>query len=71
MEYTTLDYSITKTSLFVLIFQAYFITNMEPIRFWEFISLILAGLGYERYIFLASGLKIIKLDILHMIKLGP
>nr|GEZ43242.1 3-beta hydroxysteroid-dehydrogenase/ decarboxylase-like isoform X1 [Tanacetum cinerariifolium] len=28
--------------------EAYFITNMEPIRFWEFISLILAGLGYER-----------------------
>lgn len=28
--------------------QAYFITNMEPIKFWEFVSLILAGLGYER-----------------------
>ncbi|CAO2839373.1 unnamed protein product [Amaranthus hypochondriacus] len=28
--------------------QAYFITNMEPIRFWEFMSLILEGLGYER-----------------------
>ncbi|PRQ37822.1 putative 3-beta-hydroxysteroid-4-alpha-carboxylate 3-dehydrogenase (decarboxylating) [Rosa chinensis] len=28
--------------------QAYFITNMEPIKFWEFISLILEGLGYER-----------------------
>ncbi|KVH98584.1 3-beta hydroxysteroid dehydrogenase/isomerase [Cynara cardunculus var. scolymus] len=28
--------------------EAYFITNMEPIRFWEFMSLILAGLGYER-----------------------
>lgn len=33
----------------MLTFQAYFITNMEPIRFWEFTSLILAGLGYERY----------------------
>ncbi|XP_059450393.1 3beta-hydroxysteroid-dehydrogenase/decarboxylase [Corylus avellana] len=28
--------------------QAYFVTNMEPIKFWEFISLILGGLGYER-----------------------
>ncbi|CAI9095143.1 OLC1v1031020C1 [Oldenlandia corymbosa var. corymbosa] len=28
--------------------QAFFITNMEPIKFWEFISLILEGLGYKR-----------------------
>ncbi|KDP34007.1 hypothetical protein JCGZ_07578 [Jatropha curcas] len=28
--------------------QAYFITNMEPIKFWEFTSLVLGGLGYER-----------------------
>ncbi|XP_074334562.1 3beta-hydroxysteroid-dehydrogenase/decarboxylase-like [Apium graveolens] len=28
--------------------QAYFITNMEPIKFWDFLSLILVGLGYER-----------------------
>ncbi|KAF6155907.1 hypothetical protein GIB67_039238 [Kingdonia uniflora] len=28
--------------------QAYFITNMEPIKFWDFMSLILGGLGYER-----------------------
>ncbi|KAM7465128.1 hypothetical protein LguiB_012690 [Lonicera macranthoides] len=28
--------------------EAYFITNMEPIKFWEFVSLILGGLGYER-----------------------
>ncbi|XP_022132013.1 3beta-hydroxysteroid-dehydrogenase/decarboxylase [Momordica charantia] len=28
--------------------QAYFITNMEPIKFWEFASLIVGGLGYER-----------------------
>ncbi|XP_035550663.1 3beta-hydroxysteroid-dehydrogenase/decarboxylase isoform X2 [Juglans regia] len=27
--------------------KAYFITNMEPIKFWEFVSLILEGLGYE------------------------
>lgn len=30
--------------------QAYFITNGEPIKFWEFMSLILEGLGYERYV---------------------
>lgn len=28
--------------------QAYFITNMEPIKFWEFVAQILEGLGYER-----------------------
>ncbi|KAL0407821.1 UNVERIFIED_CONTAM: 3beta-hydroxysteroid-dehydrogenase/decarboxylase isoform 2 [Sesamum radiatum] len=28
--------------------QAYFITNKEPIRFWDFMSLILEGLGYQR-----------------------
>ncbi|KAJ9168137.1 hypothetical protein P3X46_019699 [Hevea brasiliensis] len=28
--------------------QAYFITNMEPIKFWEFTSLVVEGLGYER-----------------------
>ncbi|CAH9072435.1 unnamed protein product [Cuscuta europaea] len=28
--------------------QAYFITNSEPIKFWEFVSLILEGLGYKR-----------------------
>ncbi|XP_077228107.1 3beta-hydroxysteroid-dehydrogenase/decarboxylase-like [Tasmannia lanceolata] len=28
--------------------QAYFVTNMEPEKFWEFMSLILEGLGYER-----------------------
>ncbi|XP_024969446.1 3beta-hydroxysteroid-dehydrogenase/decarboxylase-like [Cynara cardunculus var. scolymus] len=28
--------------------EAYFVTNMEPIKFWEFMSLILVGLGYER-----------------------
>lgn len=30
-------------------FQAYFITNTESIKFWEFVSLILEGLGYDRY----------------------
>ncbi|CAH8254770.1 unnamed protein product [Arabidopsis lyrata] len=28
--------------------QAYFITNMEPIKFWEFMSQLLEGLGYAR-----------------------
>lgn len=32
----------------VVSMQAFFITNMEPIKFWEFMSLILEGLGYER-----------------------
>lgn len=27
--------------------EAYFVTNMEPIKFWEFVSLILEGLGYK------------------------
>ncbi|KAF2617533.1 hypothetical protein F2Q68_00041965 [Brassica cretica] len=30
------------------IVKAYFITNMEPIKFWEFMSQLLEGLGYER-----------------------
>ncbi|GJN31731.1 hypothetical protein PR202_gb20166 [Eleusine coracana subsp. coracana] len=37
--------------------KTYFITNMEPIKFWEFMSLILEGLGYERF-----GHKIEKLE---------
>ncbi|CAN6476177.1 unnamed protein product [Victoria cruziana] len=28
--------------------KAFFVTNMEPIKFWEFTSLILEGLGYPR-----------------------
>ncbi|XP_068661851.1 3beta-hydroxysteroid-dehydrogenase/decarboxylase isoform X2 [Aristolochia californica] len=28
--------------------KAFFITNLEPLKYWEFISLILEGLGYER-----------------------
>lgn len=35
-------------SVTYLLLQAYFITNMEPIKFWEFMSLILEGLGYKR-----------------------
>ncbi|KAL7165282.1 hypothetical protein ACSBR2_041051 [Camellia fascicularis] len=29
--------------------KACFVTNMEPIKFWEFGSLVLEDLGYERY----------------------
>lgn len=29
--------------------QAFFITNLEPIKFWDFLSIILEGLGYQRY----------------------
>ncbi|XP_052175604.1 3beta-hydroxysteroid-dehydrogenase/decarboxylase [Diospyros lotus] len=28
--------------------EAFFITNREPIKFWEFVSLVLEGLGYDR-----------------------
>lgn len=28
--------------------KVFFITNMEPMKFWEFASLVLEGLGYER-----------------------
>lgn len=28
--------------------KVFFITNMEPMNFWEFVSLVLEGLGYER-----------------------
>ncbi|XWS13199.1 hypothetical protein CRYUN_Cryun36dG0016900 [Craigia yunnanensis] len=28
--------------------KAFFITNLEPVMFWEFVSLILEGLGYKR-----------------------
>ncbi|KAF5186541.1 3beta-hydroxysteroid-dehydrogenase/decarboxylase isoform [Thalictrum thalictroides] len=46
--------------------QAYFITNMESIKFWEFMSLILEGLGYER-----PSIKIpapIMMPIAHMVE---
>ncbi|CAN1146510.1 3beta-hydroxysteroid-dehydrogenase/decarboxylase isoform 3 [Linum perenne] len=29
--------------------KAFFITNEEPIQFWEFVSLILEGLNYQRF----------------------
>ncbi|CAL5341004.1 unnamed protein product [Camellia sinensis] len=29
--------------------EAYFVTNMEPIKFWELVSLVLEGLGYESF----------------------
>ncbi|XP_059654680.1 3beta-hydroxysteroid-dehydrogenase/decarboxylase [Cornus florida] len=28
--------------------KAFFITNLEPVKFWDFVSLILEGLGYQR-----------------------
>ncbi|KAE8076553.1 hypothetical protein FH972_015196 [Carpinus fangiana] len=28
--------------------KAFFITNIEPMKFWEFVSLIMEGLGYQR-----------------------
>ncbi|KAF8082641.1 hypothetical protein N665_0817s0015 [Sinapis alba] len=47
--------------------QAYFITNMEPIKFWEFMSLLLEGLGYDR-----PSIKIpaiIMMPIAHLVEL--
>ncbi|KAL2593448.1 hypothetical protein AAZX31_12G147300 [Glycine max] len=54
--------------------QAYFITNMEPMKFWEFVSLVVEGLGYER-----SRIKIptfVIMPIAHLVEwiyklLGP
>ncbi|CAI0555411.1 unnamed protein product [Linum tenue] len=36
------------TKLQSKLMKAYFITNMEPIKFWEFTGNVCAGLGYER-----------------------
>lgn len=33
---------------FVINLQAFFITNLEPANFWEFVTLILEGLEYQR-----------------------
>ncbi|KAG8381904.1 hypothetical protein BUALT_Bualt05G0021300 [Buddleja alternifolia] len=47
--------------------QAYFVTNMEPMKFWEFMSLILEGLGYTR-----PKIKIpafVMMPIAHMVEL--
>ncbi|KAL6533849.1 3beta-hydroxysteroid-dehydrogenase/decarboxylase isoform 2 [Orobanche hederae] len=47
--------------------QAFFITNMEAIKFWEFMSLILEGLGYER-----PNIKIpatVMMPIAHMVEM--
>ncbi|KAL4290364.1 hypothetical protein GQ457_14G000960 [Hibiscus cannabinus] len=37
-----------KVLLQSVIGNAFFITNLEPIMFWEFVSLVLGGLGYPR-----------------------
>ncbi|XP_022859337.1 3beta-hydroxysteroid-dehydrogenase/decarboxylase-like, partial [Olea europaea var. sylvestris] len=29
--------------------KAFFVNNLEPMKFWEFVSLVLDGLGYQRY----------------------
>ncbi|CAA7048028.1 unnamed protein product [Microthlaspi erraticum] len=47
--------------------QAYFITNTEPIKFWEFMSQLLEGLGYER-----PSIKIpaiVMMPIAHLVEL--
>ncbi|KAJ8549824.1 hypothetical protein K7X08_033531 [Anisodus acutangulus] len=45
----------------------YFITNMESIKFWEFVSLVLEGLGYDR-----PSIKIpasVMMPIAHLVEL--
>ncbi|WJX51629.1 3beta-hydroxysteroid-4alpha-carboxylate 3-dehydrogenase3beta-hydroxysteroid-4alpha-carboxylate 3-dehydrogenase(decarboxylating) [Trifolium repens] len=54
--------------------KAFFITNLEPIRFWEFLSLLLEGLGYQRpFIKLPANLVQYILSVLKWFyeKLGP
>lgn len=40
-----LSHCISSCDLFIL--QAYHITNDEPVRFWDFMSQVLVGLGYD------------------------
>eukprot|EP00252_Welwitschia_mirabilis_P022386 TRINITY_DN6041_c0_g1_i1.p1 TRINITY_DN6041_c0_g1~~TRINITY_DN6041_c0_g1_i1.p1 ORF type:complete len:588 (+),score=48.61 TRINITY_DN6041_c0_g1_i1:84-1847(+) len=45
--------------------KAFFITNMEPIRFWDFVSSILEGLGYHRpYIKIPEQLAMVVAKVL-------
>ncbi|CAL5211593.1 unnamed protein product [Lathyrus oleraceus] len=54
--------------------KAFFITNLEPMKFWEFLSLLLEGLGYQRpFIKLPANLVQYILSVLMWLheKLGP
>ncbi|KAJ1410490.1 Reticulon [Sesbania bispinosa] len=54
--------------------KAFFITNLEPMKFWEFLSLLLEGLGYQRpFIKLPANLVQYILSVLKWLheKLGP
>ncbi|XP_061357560.1 3beta-hydroxysteroid-dehydrogenase/decarboxylase [Gastrolobium bilobum] len=54
--------------------KAFFITNLEPMKFWEFLSILLEGLGYQRpYIKLPDNLLQYILPVLKWLneKLGP
>ncbi|GAU49291.1 hypothetical protein TSUD_89160 [Trifolium subterraneum] len=54
--------------------KAFFITNLEPVKFWEFLSLLLEGLGYPRpFIKLPANLVQYILTVLKWFyeKLGP
>lgn len=43
------DFFGDKLTLMVYNFsQAFFVTNLEPTKFWDFVSLISEGLGYRR-----------------------
>ncbi|KAK7262603.1 hypothetical protein RJT34_30178 [Clitoria ternatea] len=54
--------------------KAFFITNLEPMKFWEFLSLFLEGLGYQRpFIKLPANLVRYILSVFKWLyeKLGP
>ncbi|XP_020218229.1 3beta-hydroxysteroid-dehydrogenase/decarboxylase [Cajanus cajan] len=54
--------------------KAFFITNLEPMKFWEFLSILLDGLGYQRpFIKLPANLVQYILSVLKWLheKLGP
>ncbi|XP_027356647.1 3beta-hydroxysteroid-dehydrogenase/decarboxylase isoform X2 [Abrus precatorius] len=54
--------------------KAFFITNLEPMKFWEFLVLLLDGLGYQRpFIKLPANLVQYILSVLKWLheKLGP
>ncbi|MED6221663.1 hypothetical protein PIB30_056912 [Stylosanthes scabra] len=54
--------------------KAFFITNLEPMKFWEFLSLLLEGLGYQRpHTKLPVNLVQLILSVLEWMhdKLGP
>ncbi|KAL6342421.1 hypothetical protein AAG906_009094 [Vitis piasezkii] len=49
--------------------KVFFITNLEPVKFWEFVSLILEGLGYQRPLFkLPAGMVLYVLSLVEWMR---